>query len=363
MYSEFDPWTHKKAVIKVMGVGGGGTNAVNRMIQCGISGVDFIALNTDVQALSVSQAPTKIQIGPKITKGLGAGSVSDLGEKAAEESEETMREVLANTDLLFLTAGMGGGTGTGATPVIAKIAKDLNILTVAIVTKPFYFEGERRLKIAEDGISKLSDYVDTLIVVNNDKLIQISTKSTSLTDAFLLADDILRQGVQGISDIINIPGLVNVDFADVKTIIKDAGSAWMGIGTANGENRATEAAKKAINSKLLETNIQGAGRLLFNITGGKGLTIQDVNEAARIITSSVHKSALRIWGAVIQEDLDEEIKITVIAAGFEKKHRQELTRDIEFDISKDDSEKPFFTEIPEIPSYLKKRLEMDKDED
>jgi cell division protein FtsZ len=360
MYSEFDPWTHKKAVIKVVGVGGGGTNAVNRMIQCGISGVEFIAVNTDVQALSISQAPTKIQIGPKVTKGLGAGSISDLGEKAAEESEETIKDVLNNADLLFLTAGMGGGTGTGATPVIAKIAKDAGILTVAIVTKPFYFEGERRMKIAEEGISKLANYVDTLIVVCNDRLLQISTKSTSLTEAFILADDILRQGVQGISDIINVPGLVNVDFADVKTIIKDAGSAWMGIGGAHGENKATEAAKKAINSKLLETNIQGARGLLFNITGGKSLTIQDVNEAAKIITSAVHKDALKIWGAVIQDDLEDELKITVIATGFGPRRPQELTRDLEFVIRDEEKNKePIFTEIPDIPPYLKRRLEED----
>ena len=352
MFNELDPWTHTKAILKVIGVGGGGTNAVNRMIQCGISGVEFIAVNTDVQALSVSLAPTKIQIGPKVTKGLGAGSISDLGEKAAEESEDTIREVLNGTDLLFLTAGMGGGTGTGASPVISKIAKEMGILTIAIVTKPFYFEGERRMKVADEGIGKLKNYVDTLITLCNDRLLQISTKSTSLTEAFLLADDILRQGVQGISDIINVPGLINVDFADVKTIVKDAGSAWMGIGSARGENKAIEAAKRAINSKLLETNIQGARGLLFNMTGGKGLTIADVNEAAKIITSAVHKDALKIWGAVIQEDMDDEIEITVIATGFGP--YKPIHAEDEFYVKEEEKENESFIDIPH---YLKRRLE------
>ncbi|MBP8707334.1 MAG: cell division protein FtsZ [Caldisericia bacterium] len=355
MLNELDPWTHTKATLKVIGVGGGGTNAVNRMIQCGITGVEFIAVNTDVQALSISLAPTKIQIGPKITKGLGAGSVADLGEKAALESEEIIREVLNGTDLLFLTTGMGGGTGTGASPVIAKIAKEMGILTIAIVTKPFYFEGERRAKVAEEGIVKLKNHVDTLITLCNDRLLQVSTKSTSLTEAFLLADDILRQGVQGISDIINVPGLVNVDFADIKTIIKDAGSAWMGIGTAKGENRAVEAAKRAINSKLLENNIQGAKGLLFNMTGGKGLTITDVNEAAKIITNSVHKDALKIWGAVIQDDMDEEIKITVIATGFD--HHKQILPDDEFKVNSNEEDKDDRESFIDIPFYLKKRLE------
>ena len=250
---------------------------------------------------------------------------------------------------------MGGGTGTGASPVIAKIAKEMGILTIAIVTKPFYFEGERRAKVAEEGIVKLKNHVDTLITLCNDRLLQVSTKSTSLTEAFLLADDILRQGVQGISDIINVPGLVNVDFADIKTIIKDAGSAWMGIGTARGENRAVEAAKRAINSKLLENNIQGAKGLLFNMTGGKGLTITDVNEAAKIITNSVHKDALKIWGAVIQDDMDEEIKITVIATGFD--HHKQILPDDEFKVNSNEEDKDDRESFIDIPFYLKKRLE------
>lgn len=355
MFNELDPWTHTQATLKVIGVGGGGTNAVNRMIQCGISGVEFIAVNTDVQALSVSLAPTKVQIGPKITKGLGAGSVSDLGEKSALESEEALREVLSGADLLFLTSGMGGGTGTGASPVIAKIAREMGILTIAIVTKPFYFEGERRMKVANEGIEKLKNYVDTLITVCNDRLLQISTKSTSLTEAFLLADDILRQGVQGISDIINKPGLINVDFADVKTIVKDAGSAWMGIGSARGENKAVEAAKRAINSKLLETNIQGAKGLLFNMTGGKDLSVTDVNEAAKIITSVVHKDAVKIWGAVIEEDLDDEIKLTVIATGFGQ--YKPIFPDDEFRVSSKEAEEKESESFIDIPVYLKKRLE------
>jgi len=351
MMSDLDPWSHAKATLKVIGVGGGGTNAVNRMIQCGISGVEFVAVNTDVQALRISLASTKIQIGPKITKGLGAGSLAELGEKSAEESEEVIRDVLNGTDLLFITSGMGGGTGSGASHIIAKIAREMDILTIAIVTKPFYFEGEKRSRIAEEGLTKLKNNVDTLITICNDRLLQITSKSTSLTDAFLLADDVLRQGVQGISDIINVPGLINVDFADVKRIIKDAGSAWMGVGIARGENKAIEAAKKAINSKLLETNIQGASGLLFNMTGGKNLTMNEVNDAAKIVTSSVARDALKIWGAVIQEDMEDELQITVIATGFGQ-HKISPNDEFENNTREDINEE----EGIEIPFFLRRKV-------
>lgn len=304
------------ANIKVFGVGGAGTNAVNRMIGAGLKGVDFWIANTDLQALNVSFADNKVQLGSKLTKGLGAGSNPEIGMKAAEESREDIAKVVEGADMIFLTAGFGGGTGTGASPVIAEVAKDIGVLTIAVVTKPFKFEGPVRIAQAENGIALLREKVDALIVIPNDKLLQVIDKRTSIIDAFKVADDVLRQGVKGISDLITVPGLINLDFADVRTIMFDAGSAMMGIGTASGDNRAIEAAEQAISSPLLEETITGAKGVIMNVTGGSDLTLFEVNEAAQVIYNAVDPEANIIFGAVIDEKLQGDIMITVIATGF-----------------------------------------------
>lgn len=314
------PDTNTFAKIKVLGVGGGGNNAINSMIASGkIKGVEFIAVNTDMQALLVSNADVKLQIGEKGTKGLGSGSNPETGAAAAEESRERIREVLAGADMVFITAGEGGGTGTGAAPVIAEIAKkEVNALTVAVVTKPFLFEGARRRVQAEEGIDRLKDNVDTLIVIPNQRLMDVVKKDQSLLEAFKTADSVLGQGVQGISDLITLPGLINVDFADVKSVMSNAGSALMGIGRSSGEKRAITAANMAISSPLLEVSIEGARGILFNITGGKTLTMNEVNDAATIITQSADPDANIIFGATIREDMGEDVQISVIAAGFDE---------------------------------------------
>ena len=305
------------ATIKVIGVGGAGNNAVNRMIEAEIKGVEFIAVNTDRQALQKSKAQTKIQIGEKITRGLGAGANPDIGAQAAEESKSEIAEALRGADMVFVTAGMGGGTGTGAAAIVAGTAKELGILTIAVVTKPFTFEGKKRLSQAERGVDSLKGKVDSLVVIPNDKLLQIIDRKTSIVEAFKMADDVLRQGVQGISDLIAIGGLVNLDFADVKTIMLNKGMAHMGIGRASGENRAEDAAKQAIQSPLLETSIEGARGVIINITGGSDLGLQEINTAAELVQRSVDPEANIIWGSVIDESLGDEIVITVIATGFE----------------------------------------------
>ena len=306
------------ATIKVIGCGGAGNNAVNRMVDAGLKGVDFIAINTDRQALAMSKASTTIQIGEKLTKGLGAGAVPDVGRRAAEESREEIAQAIKGADLVFVTAGMGGGTGTGAAPIVAEIARDLNCLTIAVVTKPFAFEGKQRMKNAEMGVIDLKQRVDTLVVIPNDRLLQVVNKGTTMLEAFRIADDILRQGIQGISDLIAVPALINLDFADVKTVMESGGLAHMGIGSGKGENRMVEAAKNAIQSPLLETNIDGARAVLINITGGEDMSIIDINEAANLVMQAADPEANIIFGAGIDEDMDDEVRITVIATGFEK---------------------------------------------
>ncbi len=315
---EFDMNMEQLAQIKVIGVGGGGSNAVNRMIENGVQGVEFIAVNTDAQALNLAKAEVKMQIGGKLTRGLGAGANPEIGKKAAEESKEQIQEALSGADMVFVTAGMGGGTGTGAAPVIAEIAKELGALTVGVVTRPFTFEGKKRSTQAVTGIAMLKEKVDTLIVIPNDRLLEIVDKNTPMLEAFREADNVLRQGVQGISDLIAVPGLINLDFADVKTIMTERGSALMGIGIATGENRASEAAKKAISSPLLETSIDGAKGVLMNITGGSNLSLYEVNEAADIVSSASDENVNMIFGSVINEDLKDEILVTVIATGFDE---------------------------------------------
>ena len=305
------------ATIKVIGVGGAGNNAVNRMLDLGIKSVEFIAVNTDRQALTKSKASTKIQIGEKITRGLGAGANPDIGAQSAEESKTELSEVLRGADMVFVTCGMGGGTGTGAAPIVAGLAKEMGILTIGVVTKPFTFEGKKRLAQAERGIEALKSKVDTLIVIPNDKLLQIIDRKTSMAEAFLMADDVLRQGVQGISDLITVTGTVNLDFADVKTIMLNTGMAHMGTGHASGENKAEDAAKEAIQSPLLETSIEGARGVIINITGGEDLGLQEVNTAAELIQRSVDPEANIIFGTVIDPNMSDEIKITVIATGFD----------------------------------------------
>ena len=307
--------------IKVIGCGGGGSNAVNRMIVEGLKNVEFLAINTDKQALMLSHANQKIQVGEKLTKGLGAGANPEIGKKAAEESREEIEEAIKGADMVFITAGMGGGTGTGAAPVVAEIAKSLGILTVGVVTKPFPFEGRRRMKHAEMGIENLKEKVDTLVIIPNERLLTMVDKKTTLLDSFKLADDVLRQGVQGISDLITIPGLVNLDFADVRAVMLDKGLAHMGVGKGSGDNRAQEAAKQAISSPLLETSIVGATGVLLNVTGGADLGLLEINEAAEIVQDAADPDANIIFGAVIDETLKDEIRITVIATGFEDEIR------------------------------------------
>lgn len=316
---EFDLDMEMLAQIKVIGCGGGGSNAVNRMIENGIKGVEFITVNTDAQALHLAKSEHKLQIGDKLTRGLGAGANPEVGKKAAEESREMIMNTLRGADLVFVTAGMGGGTGTGAAPVIAEIAKECGALTVGVVTRPFTFEGRKRSLQAEAGIQALKEKVDTLIVIPNDRLLEIIDKKTPMLEAFREADNVLRQGVQGISDLIAVPGLINLDFADVKTIMTERGSALMGIGVATGENRAAEAAKKAIMSPLLETSIDGAKGVLMNITGGSNLSLYEVNEAADIVASASDVEVNMIFGAVINETMKDEIQVTVIATGFDHK--------------------------------------------
>lgn len=304
------------ADIKVVGVGGGGGNAVNRMIASGLNGIEFISVNTDAQALAFAQAERRIQIGAKVTRGLGAGGNPSMGQKAADESRDDIASALEGADMVFITCGMGGGTGTGAAPIVAEIARDLCSLTVGVVTRPFMFEGRRRWQQAEDGINAFKERVDTLIVIPNDRLLSVVEKRTSIQEAFQVADDVLRQGVQGISDIITVPGLINVDFADIKSIMTDAGSALMGIGYASGEGRAVEASRAAISSPLLEESIEGASGIIFNVTGGADLTLYEVNEAAEVIYGVASPDANIIFGAVIDDRIQGELKITVVATGF-----------------------------------------------
>jgi cell division protein FtsZ len=313
------------ARIKVVGVGGGGSNAVNRMIEEGLGGVEFISINTDAQALLLSNAPRRIRIGDKLTRGLGAGGNPDKGQKAAEESQEELYESLRGSDMVFITAGMGGGTGTGAAPVVAQVAKELGALTIGVVTRPFTFEGAKRTTAAESGISKLKEFVDTLIVIPNDRLLQIVDKRASLNDALRTADDVLRQGIQGISELITVPGLINLDFADVRAIMAEGGAALMAIGRASGEDRARLSAEAAISSNLLDITIDGARGILFNVTGGAGMTLFEVNQAAAIIRETAHPDVNLIFGAVIDPNMGDEMRITVIATGFE---RQGLARPV-----------------------------------
>lgn len=321
----FDVPNNYLAVIKVVGVGGGGTNAVNRMIEEGIRGVEFVAVNTDAQALAISDADIKVHIGTDITKGLGAGANPSVGREAAEESRDEIKRALAGADMVFITAGEGGGTGTGAAPIVADIAKnDVGALTVGVVTKPFSFEGRKRYRVASDGITELSENVDTLIVIPNDRLLDLSEKKTTMLEAFRMADDVLCQGTQGITDLITVPGLINLDFADVCTIMKGAGTAMMGIGTASGDNRAVDAATEAISSRLLETSIDGAARVLLSIAGNKDLGIQEINDAADLVAANVDPDANIIFGTVVDESLGDQVRVTVIAAGFDEGNIQQM---------------------------------------
>jgi len=304
------------AVLKVAGVGGGGTNAVNRMVDAGLAGVEFIAVNADAQALLMTDADVKIQIGAEATRGLGAGADPEIGLAAAQESRDELKEALKGADMVFITAGEGGGTGTGGAPIVAELGQEIGALTVGVVTRPFAFEGRKRAEQAERGIDQLRDRVDTLIVIENDRLLQVVERQTSVVDAFRMADDILRQGVQGITDLITEPGLVNLDFADVRTIMRDAGSALMGIGRASGENRAAEAARIAVSSPLLEASIEGATGILLNVTGGSDIGLFEVNEAAEVVTGAADQNANVIFGAVIDDSIGDEVQVTVIATGF-----------------------------------------------
>jgi len=312
------PASKSFARIKVIGVGGGGSNAVNRMIEEGIEGVEFIAVNTDAQALTLSKAPTRVRLGDKLTRGLGAGGDPEVGRKAAEESADDLYNVLKGSDMIFVTAGMGGGTGTGAAPVVSQVAKECGALTIGVVTRPFTFEGARRMQSAEMGIGKLKEHAHTLIAIPNDRLLQIADKRASLQDAFRLADDVLHQGIQGISELITIPGLINLDFADVKAIMSEGGAALMAVGTGTGEDRAKDAAEKAISSQLLDITIDGARGVLFNVTGGPNMTLFEVNQAAAIIRETAHPDVNMIFGAVIDPNMADDIRVTVIATGFER---------------------------------------------
>ena len=352
---DFDVDVEEFALIKVIGVGGGGNNAVNRMIECGVKGIEFIALNTDRQALKSSRAEAKLQIGEKLTRGLGAGANPEIGMKAAEENKNEITEALKGADMVFITAGMGGGTGTGATPIVAEVARELGILTVGVVTKPFTFEGRRRAIHAEKGIEELKTKVDTLVIIPNDRLLQVAEKKTTMVEAFAMADEVLKQGIQGISDLIAVPNLINLDFADVKTIMQDQGIAHMGIGKATGENRAVDAAKQAIKSPLLETSIDGAKAVLLNITGGEDLGLFEVNEAADLIRQSVDKDANIIFGAGIDESIKDEIKITVIATGFDAERGRRIVGGLETGISEESAAtSQIDLEDLDIPPFLRK---------
>jgi cell division protein FtsZ len=352
------------AVIKVVGVGGGGTNAVNRMIEAGLRGCDFVGINTDAQALLMSEAEQKLHIGTQRTRGLGAGADAAVGEEAALESRDEIKEALKGADMVFITAGEGGGTGTGAAPIIAEVARDdLKALTVGVVTRPFHFEGRKRAEQAQTGIANLRDKVDTLIIIPNDRLLQVVEKRTSVVDAFRLADEVLRQGVQGITDLIMVPGLVNLDFADVRTIMTDAGSALMGIGEAEGENRAAEAARAAVSSPLLEASVEGATGILLNITGGPDLGLFEVNEAAEVVTGAADLNANVIFGAVIDENMVGKVRVTVIATGFDRSLRRErLPREEGERADRSEREREPVSggfdvpaDVLEVPSFLRRR--------
>jgi cell division protein FtsZ len=348
------------AVIKVVGVGGGGSNAVNRMVDAGLSGVEFIAANTDAQALLVVDSDVKVQMGADSTRGLGAGANPEVGKSAAEESRDEVKDVLKGADMVFITAGEGGGTGTGGAPIVGQIAKgELGALTVGVVTRPFGFEGRRRAEQAHIGIEELREQVDTLIVIENDRLLQVVEKKTSIIDAFKMADDILRQGVQGITDLITVPGIVNLDFADVRAIMTEAGSALMGIGTASGENRAAEAAHTAVSSPLLESSIEGATGILLNISGPPDMGLFEVNEAAEVVTSAADQNANVIFGAVIDESLKDEVRVTVIATGFgpgaHRRRRRAVTEEEAPARRREEGDERFDvpSDVLEVPSFLR----------
>jgi cell division protein FtsZ len=340
---------NQKPTIKVIGVGGGGGNAVNRMIDNDVQGVEFVAINTDAQVLRLSKADVRIQIGKLLTRGLGAGADPEIGRRAAIESEEELRDLLSDTDMVFITAGMGGGTGTGAAPVIASLAREIGCLTIGIVTKPFSFEGRRRIATALEGLDALKPYVDTLIVVPNDRLLYVADRSTSMLEAFREADNVLRQGVQGIAEIITMPGLINVDFADVKTVMKDKGTALMGIGASSGENRAIEATKKALHSPLLDANIDGATDAIVNISSGANIALWEVNAAVQAIQDASETEINIIYGTSIVKDMDDEVVVTVIATGFDEKSTVEF-KDIGAEEPKEETE-----EVPEIVESPKKK--------
>jgi cell division protein FtsZ len=349
------PSTESFAQIRVVGVGGGGSNAVNRMIADGLSGVDFIAVNTDAQALMLSDAPKRVRIGDKLTRGLGVGGDREMGHKAAEESADELYEVMQGSDMVFITAGMGGGTGTGASPVIAHIAREMDALTIGVVTCPFTWEGAVRAETARAGIEQLKEAVDTLIVIPNDRLLEITDKRVSLQAAFTLADDVLRQGVQGISELITVPGLINLDFADVRTIMSEGGAALMAVGRAEGENRAVEAAQQAISSRLLDITIDGARGILFNVTGGPDLSLFEVNEAASIIKQTAHPDVNLIFGAVIDEKLSDEIRIIVIATGFDRTEPRPRATRATFSEAVEFPTPVFDKDDLEIPAFLRRR--------
>ena len=342
------------AKIKVIGLGGGGCNAITRMVQEDIRGVEFIAMNTDSQALAIAEAPNVLQIGEKLTKGLGVGGDNSLGQKSAEENRDEIREIIGNSDMVFITCGMGGGTGTGAAPVVAEIAKHSGALTIAVVTKPFAFEGSRRCQVAEDGIKNLLGKVDTLIIIPNDRLLSLCDQNTGVDNAFKLADDVLRHGVQAISEVITVPGLINLDFADVKAIMKDAGPAWMSIGLASGKNRAVEAAKEALSSPLLDVSVSGSRGVLFNVIGGTSLTLFEVNEAAEVIKEAVDPEANIIFGVAQDPTMDNDVQITLIATGFASKMGQAET-------GQEDEVTQFLKNLKseeelDVPSFLRRPL-------
>ncbi len=351
--------TESFAKIRVVGVGGGGSNAVNRMITEGMSGVDFVAVNTDAQALMLSDAPVRVRIGDKLTRGLGVGGNPEMGHEAAEESVDELYEILEGSDMVFITAGMGGGTGTGASPVIARVAKEVDALSIGVVTRPFSWEGSVRAKAAQQGIERLKEQVDTLIVIPNDRLLEITDKRVTLQNAFSLADDVLRQGIQGISELITVPGLINLDFADVRTIMAEGGAALMAVGRASGEERAVEAAEQAISSQLLDVTIDGARGILFNVTGGADLSLYEVNEAASIIKQTAHPDVNLIFGAVVDQEMEDEIRITVIATGFDQtgsrsrsvrtSTQHEERESVDFGVSS------FDEDDIEIPAFLRRR--------
>ena len=353
------PQTESFAKIRVVGVGGGGSNAVNRMIEEGMSGVDFVAVNTDAQALMLSDAPARVRIGDKLTRGLGVGGDPEMGREAAEESVDELYEILEGSDMVFITAGMGGGTGTGASPVIARVAREVDALSIGVVTRPFSWEGSVRSQAAVRGIESLKEQVDTLIVIPNDRLLEITDKRVTLQNAFSLADDVLRQGIQGISELITVPGLINLDFADVRTIMAEGGAALMAVGRASGDDRAIQAAEQAISSQLLDITIDGARGILFNVTGGADLSLYEVNEAASIIKQTAHPDVNLIFGAVVDQELDDEIRITVIATGFDQSgprsrsavtpRRQQEPESVDFAAS------TFDEDDIEIPAFLRRR--------